>query len=34
MTPEEIEKLPYRKNVGVMVINADGLVWVGQRTDR
>ena len=34
MTPEEIEKLPYRKNVGVMVINAAGLVWVGQRTDR
>ncbi|MEM8654231.1 MAG: RNA pyrophosphohydrolase [Pseudomonadota bacterium] len=34
MTPEEIEKLPYRKNVGVMVINVDGLVWVGQRTDR
>ncbi|WP_299046872.1 RNA pyrophosphohydrolase [uncultured Tateyamaria sp.] len=34
MTPEEIEKLPYRKNVGVMVMNADGLVWVGQRTDR
>lgn len=34
MTPEEIEKLPYRKNVGVMVINAAGHVWVGQRTDR
>ncbi|GGX42684.1 RNA pyrophosphohydrolase [Tateyamaria omphalii] len=34
MTPEEIEKLPYRKNVGVMVVNADGLVWVGQRRDR
>ena len=34
MTPEEIEKLPYRKNVGVMVMNAEGLVWVGQRTDR
>lgn len=34
MTPEEIEKLPYRKNVGVMVMNRDGLVWVGQRTDR
>ncbi|WP_299773067.1 RNA pyrophosphohydrolase [uncultured Tateyamaria sp.] len=34
MTPEEIEKLPYRKNVGVMVMNADGLVWVGQRRDR
>ncbi|MEL6450419.1 MAG: RNA pyrophosphohydrolase [Pseudomonadota bacterium] len=34
MTPEEIAKLPYRKNVGVMVINAQGHVWVGQRTDR
>lgn len=34
MTPEEIEKLPYRKNVGIMVMNADGLVWVGQRRDR
>ena len=34
MTPEEIEKLPYRKNVGVMVMNGDGLVWVGQRRDR
>lgn len=33
MTPEEIEKLPYRKNVGVMVLNADGLVFVGQRKD-
>ncbi|MEM6308519.1 MAG: RNA pyrophosphohydrolase [Pseudomonadota bacterium] len=34
MTPEEIEKLPYRKNVGVMLINAKGHVWVGQRIDR
>ena len=34
MTPEEIAKLPYRRNVGVMVINADGDVWVGQRNDR
>lgn len=34
MTPEEIAKLPYRRNVGVMVINADGNVWVGQRNDR
>lgn len=33
MTPEEIAKLPYRRNVGVMVINADGHVWVGQRLD-
>lgn len=34
MTPEDIEKLPYRKNVGVMLINADCDVWVGQRVDR
>lgn len=34
MTPEEIEKLPYRRNVGVMVVNAQGHVWVGQRKDR
>ena len=34
MTPEEIAKLPYRRNVGVMVINPEGHVWVGQRKDR
>ena len=34
MTPEQIAKLPYRRNVGVMVLNADGHVWVGQRKDR
>ena len=33
MTPEEIAKLPYRRNVGVMVLNADGHVFVGQRRD-
>ena len=33
MTPEQISKLPYRRNVGVMVLNADGQVWVGQRRD-
>ncbi|MEP2891571.1 RNA pyrophosphohydrolase [Tateyamaria sp.] len=33
MTPEQIAKLPYRLNVGVMVLNADGQVWVGQRKD-
>lgn len=33
MTPEQIAKLPYRQNVGVMVLNADGHVWVGQRKD-
>ncbi|MEO0390869.1 MAG: RNA pyrophosphohydrolase [Pseudomonadota bacterium] len=34
MTPEEIAKLPYRRNVGVMLLNAEGHVWVGQRLDR
>ncbi|MCH2078341.1 MAG: RNA pyrophosphohydrolase [Rhodobacteraceae bacterium] len=33
MTPDQIEKLPYRRNVGVMLVNADGLVFVGQRRD-
>lgn len=34
MTPEEIAKLPYRPCVGLMVLNATGEVFVGQRTDR
>lgn len=34
MTPEEISKLPYRPCVGLMLINAAGEVFVGQRTDR
>ena len=34
MTPEEIEKLPYRPCVGLMIVNADGDVFVGQRVDR
>tara|TARA_R110000850_G_scaffold20404_5_gene60617 strand:- start:3984 stop:4466 length:483 start_codon:yes stop_codon:yes gene_type:complete len=34
VTPEEIEKLPYRPCVGVMVLNAAGEVFVGQRMDR
>ena len=34
MTPDEIAKLPYRKNVGVMLMNRDGHVFVGQRLDR
>lgn len=34
MTPEQIAALPYRPNVGVMMINAGGDVWVGQRSDR
>ncbi|MDX1780469.1 MAG: RNA pyrophosphohydrolase [Thalassovita sp.] len=33
MTPEEIAKLPYRRCVGVMLANTDGLVFVGQRID-
>jgi putative (di)nucleoside polyphosphate hydrolase len=33
MTPEEIAKLPYRQNVGLMVLNAQGEVFVGQRKD-
>ncbi len=34
MTPEEISKLPYRPCVGVMLMNHDGYVFVGQRIDR
>lgn len=33
MTPEEIAKLPYRPCVGVMLVNAEGGVFVGQRID-
>ncbi len=33
MTPEEIARLPYRRNVGVMLANADGHIFVGQRLD-
>lgn len=33
MTPEEIAKLPYRRCVGVMLVNAEGHVFVGQRID-
>lgn len=33
MTPDEIAKLPYRPCVGVMLVNADGKVFVGQRRD-
>lgn len=34
MTPEEIEQLPYRPCVGVMLVNGDGHVFVGQRIDQ
>ena len=33
MTPEEIARLPYRRNVGVMLANPAGHVFVGQRID-
>jgi putative (di)nucleoside polyphosphate hydrolase len=34
MTPDEIANLPYRPCVGVMLMNAEGRVFVGQRRDR
>ena len=34
MTPEEIEQLPYRPCVGVMLANTRGHIFVGQRIDR
>jgi len=34
MTPDEISQLPYRPCVGIMIRNAQGAVFVGQRTDR
>ncbi|RAP40518.1 RNA pyrophosphohydrolase [Rhodovulum viride] len=33
MSPEEIEKLPYRRGVGAMLVNGAGKVFVGQRKD-
>lgn len=33
MTPEQIAALPYRPCVGVMLINAEGHVFTGQRND-
>ncbi|ASJ74134.1 RNA pyrophosphohydrolase [Granulosicoccus antarcticus] len=33
MTPEQIAQLPYRPCVGLMIINSDGHVFVGQRID-
>ncbi|GAB4271857.1 MAG: RNA pyrophosphohydrolase [Pararhodobacter sp.] len=33
MTPEQIAALPYRPNVGVMLINGDGLIFAAQRID-
>lgn len=33
MTPDQIARLPYRRNVGVMLVNPRGHVWVGERID-
>ncbi|WP_299847091.1 RNA pyrophosphohydrolase [uncultured Roseovarius sp.] len=33
MTPDQIAQLPYRPCVGVMLVNNDGHVFVGQRID-
>ncbi|WP_138468965.1 RNA pyrophosphohydrolase [Poseidonocella sp. HB161398] len=33
MTAEEIARLPYRQNVGVMLVNAQNRVFVAQRID-
>jgi len=33
MTPEELAALPYRKNVGLVLINSEGLIFAGQRID-
>lgn len=33
MTPEQISQLPYRPCVGIMILNAAGDVFVGQRKD-
>ena len=33
LTPEKISRLPYRPCVGVMLVNAEGHVFVGQRKD-
>ncbi|WP_171206711.1 RNA pyrophosphohydrolase [Ruegeria sp. HKCCA0235A] len=34
MTPEEIAKLPFRPCVGLMLMNDQGQIFVGQRNDR
>jgi putative (di)nucleoside polyphosphate hydrolase len=34
MTPDEIDVLPYRRNVGLVLVNAMGHAFVGQRIDR
>jgi putative (di)nucleoside polyphosphate hydrolase len=32
--PDPIARLPYRRNIGVMLVNRAGQVFVGQRSDR
>ncbi len=34
LLPQDIARLPYRPCVGVMLVNPEGLVFVGQRSDR
>lgn len=33
MTPEELATLPYRRNVGIVLMNAEGKVFAAQRID-
>ena len=33
MEPKDLPKLPYRKNVGIMLLNNKDMVFVGQRVD-
>ncbi|HRY06413.1 MAG TPA: NUDIX domain-containing protein, partial [Hyphomicrobiaceae bacterium] len=33
MTKLHIDKLAYRPCVGIMVLNRDGLIWIGRRSD-
>ena len=33
MTPEDIDKLPYRRNVGIVLMNSRGKVFAGKRID-
>ncbi|UYP68666.1 RNA pyrophosphohydrolase [Thalassobacter stenotrophicus] len=33
ITLEDAAKLPYRPNVGLCLLNADGLIWAGERID-
>ena len=33
MTQQDLEKLPYRENVGIMLVNYQNMVFVGQRRD-